>query len=132
MNYCDTPQKAYPFRERANLAPHLERNVCLCREPGKLIPKTEYGGICVCDNCRKMPVYWIYKCTYCQIEFLHDFEQNFCYKEPLCYTCNEFNTYCSGHTYCITYIADSKQVPPAVKLLQPFTEEDLEGVFDFD
>ena len=126
VNYTDYDTiSRTPYRQRDNIAPHLQRNVCLCREPGPL----QTNGS-KCSKCHNLPVYWIYKCVKCEAEFLHDFVLNFCYKEPLCWDCNKIdNVACEGHLYCDCGIKGLK--PPSTVMKKPFTQEELDAVFDF-
>ena len=115
----------HPYRTRFGIAPHLRRNVCLCREPSGL---TREGR---CKECGKLPVYFIYKCVNCDVEFLHDFVRNFCYKHPLCWDCGHCSIICKGHNYCVTWITEWYEQPPSTIMKPAFTDEDMEGVFDF-
>jgi hypothetical protein len=125
----------YPFRMRANISPQLERNVCLCHRPEPLVKykPSPLSQFYVCGLCNKIPVYYIYKCVSCDIEFLHDFQLNFCYMRPLCFDCNhERNESCKGHYYCVTYILSKQIRMPVIELKPQFTAEEMADVFDFE
>lgn len=125
-------REKYPYRMRDNIAIHLERNVCLCHEPGRLVPHPVHH-MCVCEVCSKPKVYFIYHCSNCDKDFLHDFILNFCIRRPLCWECNyEDNWQCSNHTYCTTNVHPNSIRPPVFELKPAFTKEDLQGVFPFD
>lgn len=128
-NYADYDNKQYPYRMRSNIAEQLKRNVCLCDRPSKLAPHKDFPSAWACKDCGKLPVYFIYECIMCHKSFLHDFVNNFCYKDPCCWDCNPENEPCTGHLYCYTYIIET--IPPAIILKQAFTKEELDSVFDF-
>jgi hypothetical protein len=121
----------FPYRMRENIVDYLSRNVCLCDHPSGLKQSSVIRTAHVCKDCNKFPVYYVYKCIICEVEFLHDFISNFCYVDPCCWDCNPQNEKCTEHLYCVTYIKDEDREPPTVVLKPAFTKEQLDSVFDF-
>lgn len=113
----------------------FKRNICLCKTLQGLDnsgPKPWTISVyVVCKTCKKPPAYFLYECSYCTNVFLHDFYQNFCYKSPLCWTCNTDNVACREHIYCTTHISDNQRISPLHTLKPAFTPEEMAD-FSFD
>lgn len=133
-NFADrSTMESFQYRKRGQIAPHLERNVCLCYEIPKFI---ELEGLWayVCNECKKPPTYWIFHCVSCDTDFIHDFMLNFCWINPICWDCNfELNESCEdqNHYRCWTWVTPEQIRPPFFELKPAFTEEELKDVFDF-
>lgn len=111
-------------------------NVCRCDTPQGLVNSGptpwDKHVYTVCKTCMKPPEWYLYECSYCTNVFLHDFYQNFCYKSPLCWTCNTSNEMCSEHNYCTINVSEERRIAPIYKMRKVFTDEELEGIWDFD
>lgn len=139
-NYADY-ENIPAYRQRANIEAKFQRNVCVCVEPEGLVngpavgPNYGLGRVSITNvekKCHRVPAYLIFMCSDCGDTFLHDFHQNFCYKKPLCWGCNRDNKGCENHLYCVTNVGEVHRIPPTIKLKVPFTDEELEAVFDFE
>lgn len=101
------------------------------------VPKIRKQGPPLCINCNKYVPWFFHKCVVCDEYFVRDFRDNrFCNFYPTCWEHTQELPweYCADHSY--NYNRDDRelyvQYPPVGLNPKNFSDEELEGVFDFD